>query len=139
MSPAGAYHLVEFHHESLAEAHNLGIALASRSKVAAALAAAHRQGGQGVLERLLEAQELQDGEVDGWMETQTALVRADGAIKLNTVTNVDLHFALVVDPGHTESDDSFWLYDALNNLGLLELRMLVVHIFNRFQYFTYCL
>ena len=73
------------------------------------------------------------------METQTALVRADGAIKLNTVTNVDLHFALVVDPGHTESDDSFWLYDALNNLGLLELRMLVVHIFNRFQYFTYCL
>ncbi len=47
-------------HEGLAEAHDFGVALALGVEVGAALAAAHGQGGQRVLEGLLEGQELQD-------------------------------------------------------------------------------
>ena len=46
---------VQLAHEALAEAHDLVVALALRVEVAAALAAAHRQRGQAVLEDLLEA------------------------------------------------------------------------------------
>ena len=46
---------VELAHEGLAEAHDLGIALAADAEVAAAFAAAHGQRGEGILEGLLEA------------------------------------------------------------------------------------
>ena len=135
----GSDHLEQLGHEGLAEAHDLGIALATRSKVGAALAAAHRQRGERVLERLLEAEELEDREIDRGMETQTALVGADGTVELNAVADVDLHLALVVDPRHAESGDALRLYDALNDLGFLELRVLVVDIFDRFENFSYSL
>ena len=62
------------------------------------------------------------------METQTALVGTDGAVKLHTVTEVHLHLAFVIYPGHTESDDALGLYDALDNLGFLKFGMLIIHI-----------
>ena len=55
-------------HEGLAEAHDLGVGLALRVEVGTALAAAHRQRGQGVLENLLEAKELDDGLGHGRVE-----------------------------------------------------------------------
>ena len=64
MSPAGTDILVQLHHKSLTEAHNLGIALASRREVGAALTSAHGQSGKRILESLLEAEELQYAEVD---------------------------------------------------------------------------
>ena len=73
------------------------------------------------------------------METQAAFVGADGAIELHTVTNVYLYLALVVDPGHTESSDTLWLYDALYDFGFLKLGVLVVHILNAVQHLSYCL
>ena len=69
----------------------------------------------------------------------SALIGADGAIELYTVTQVYLYFALVVNPGHAEGYDALRLYDALYNLGFFELRMLVVHIFDRLQHLSYCL
>ena len=51
---------VQLGHEALAEAHDFHVALAVGVEVGAALAAAHGQGGQAVLEGLLEAEELQD-------------------------------------------------------------------------------
>ena len=56
----GADVAVELGHEALAEAHDLVDALALGIEVGAALAAAHRQAGQRVLEGLLEGEELQD-------------------------------------------------------------------------------
>src|SRR4029079_12208813 len=82
-------------HEALAEAHHLVVALALGIEVRAALAAAHGQGGQRVLEHLLEGQELEDAEVDRGVEAQAALVGADGAVHLDSETAVDVDLSLV--------------------------------------------
>ena len=52
--------LEQLRHECLAETHYLGIALAARREVAAALAATHWQSGERILEGLFEAKKLQD-------------------------------------------------------------------------------
>ena len=93
-------------HEGLAEGHDLTVGAAAGIEVGAALTAAHGKAGQGVLEGLLEAQELDDGEVYGRMEAQAALVGADGAVELDTVAHVDLSLALVVHPRNTEHHDA---------------------------------
>ena len=106
----------ELGHERLAEAHDLAVALALGVEVGAALAAAHGQRGEGVLEDLLEGEELEDAEVDGRVEAQAALVGADGAVHLDAEAAVDLDLALVVDPGHAEHDHALGLDDALEDL-----------------------
>ena len=80
-----------------------------------------------VLEDLLEGEELEDAEVDGGMEAQAALVGADGAVHLDAEAAVDLDLALVVDPGHAEHDHALGLGDALEDLGLAVLRVLLDH------------
>ena len=50
-------------HESLAETHNLAIALAAGAEIRTTLCATHRKRGKRVLESLLERKELQDTEV----------------------------------------------------------------------------
>jgi uncharacterized protein with PIN domain len=49
----------------LAEAHDLAVGAALGIEVRAALAAADRHAGERVLEDLLEAEELDDAEIDG--------------------------------------------------------------------------
>ncbi len=88
MSPAGTsvsapMCFVQFCHKALAEAHDLAVGFALGVKVAAALAAADGQAGQGVLEDLFKAQELDDALVDRGVEPQPALVGADGAVELH--------------------------------------------------------
>jgi hypothetical protein len=77
---------------------------------------------QGILEDLLETQELQDTEIDSRMESQSSLVRAQGRVKLHTVSAVDLDLVLVIFPDDTELDDAFGNGDDLEGglvLGLL--------------------
>ena len=62
------------------------------------------------------------------MEAQSALVGADSTVELYAVTKVHLHLALVIDPGHTEGDDTLRLHDALYDLGLLKFGMLIIDI-----------
>ena len=62
--------------------------------------------GKSILEDLLETQELEDGEVDSGVETETTLVRTEGRVVLDTVTTVDLDLALVVLPHYAELDDA---------------------------------
>ena len=133
------YISVKLVHESLAETHDFGIALAARGKVGATLAATHGQRGEGVLEGLLKAQELHDRQVDGGVEPQSALVRAYGAVELHAVADVHLYLAVVVYPWHAELMHALGLYDALNNLGFLKLRMLIVDILNRDENFFHSL
>ena len=109
MSPAGTsvsgpMWRIQFVHERLAEPHHFVVALALGIEIGAALAAAHRERRQAVLEHLLEGQELQHAEVDRRMEPQAALVGADGAVHLDAEAAVDLHLAAVVDPRHAEHD-----------------------------------
>ena len=67
------------------------------------------------------------------MEAETALVRTDGGIELHAVTEVSLHLTLVIDPCYAECEDAIRLHHSLHNLSLLELGVLVVHLFNRLQ------
>ena len=61
---------------------------------------------QGIFEDLLETQELQDGEIDGGVQTETALVWAQSRVELDSVAAVDLDLVLVVLPDDTELDDT---------------------------------
>ena len=108
---------IQLGHEALAEAHDFPFALALGVEVAAALCAAHRQGGQAVLEDLFKAQELDDADVDGRMESDAALVGADGGVELDPIAAVDLHLAVVVHPGDTEDDLPFRFHQAFQNAG----------------------
>ena len=119
--------LPQLGHEGLAETHDLVVALADRVEVGTTLGTTHREGRQGVLEGLLETEELQHRRGNGFVETQTALVRADRAVELNAITEVGLHFARIVNPRHTEREDPVRLDHPLDDLCLLEFRMLVVH------------
>ena len=110
---------LELGHKGLAEPHDLGVALALGVEVGAALAAAHGQGGEGVFENLLKAQKLDDGQVDGGMEAQAALVGADGGVKLHPVAPVHLDLAAVVHPGHPEHHNALRLHHAADDILLL--------------------
>src|SRR5690606_19051491 len=116
---------VELGHEGLAEAHDLGVGLAARVEVRAALAAADRHAGQRVLEDLLEAEELHDAQVHGRVEAQAALVRTEGGVELDAEASVDLDLATVVDPRHAEDDLALGLADAREHGGVRVLRVLL--------------
>src|SRR5690606_24866430 len=89
-------------HESLAEAHHFARALALGIEIRTALAAAHGQRGERVLQGLFEGQELKDRQVHRRVKADAALVGADGGVVLNAIAAVDPHFALIVHPGDTE-------------------------------------
>ena len=125
----------ELGHEALAEAHDLAVALALGVEVGAALAAAHGQRGQRVLEGLLEGEELEQAEVHARVEAHAALVGADGAVHLDAVALVELELALVVDPGDAEQDDALGLGHALEDLGLAVLGALVEDRLERLGHF----
>src|SRR5690554_1173737 len=126
---------VQFGHHALAEAHDFVVRFALRIEVAATFTAADGQAGQGVLEDLLEAQELDDAQVDGRVETHAALVGPQGAVEFNTESTVDVDLAAVVLPGYTEDDLALWFADALDDLLVGELGVLHQHRPQSFQHF----
>ena len=109
---------------ALAEGHDLTVRLALRVEVRAALAAADGKAGEGVLEDLFEAEELDDSEIDAGVEAEASLVGADGAVELDAVAAVDLYPASVVDPCDTEHDLSLRLNETIHDASLKPLRML---------------
>src|SRR5699024_1869398 len=108
-------------HEGLAETHDFHIRFALGVKVGTAFAAAHREGGQSILEALFKAQEFNDRSADGRMQTQAALVRTDCGVELNAVTTVDLYIAVVVNPRNSELDESLRLGDPADNIEFFQL------------------
>ena len=70
------------------------------------------------------------------METQTALVGADGVVELEAIAGVDLHVALVIHPNYLEREAAVGFNDALRNAVGLELRMLVVGLLYGHQHFA---
>src|SRR5690606_35052072 len=89
-----------------------------------ALGAPDRHPGESVLEDLLEAQELNDPEVDRRVEAQPSFVRAQRAVELHPEAPVDVDLARVVLPRDAEDDLPLGLADALGQLGLDELGVL---------------
>ena len=111
--------LVELTHEGNAEAADLAVALALGVEVGATLATAHVEAGQGVLEDLLEAEELEDAEVDGRVQSQAALVGAEGRVELDSEGIVDLDLAGVVLPHDAELDDALGDGDDFEGVAVL--------------------
>lgn len=60
------------------------------------------------------------------METDTALVRANGVVVLDTVTHVRLNVTLVVDPVHAELYHPVRHTETLDEVVAVEFRMFVV-------------
>ena len=108
-------------HEREANTADLGVGLGLEVDTETTLGTTHVQTGQGVLEDLLETQEFQDGEVDTWVETQTALVWALGGVVLDSVTWGYLLDTVVVLPGNTELDNTLWNRDDWQHLAVLWL------------------
>jgi len=69
-----------------------------------------------ILEDLLKAQKLENGEVDRRVETKTTLVGAECGVELHAVALVDLALALVVLPYHAELDNPLGDGDDLKSL-----------------------
>src|SRR3546814_19079895 len=94
----GADVAIEFGHKTLAKAHDLAHALALRIEVRPTLAAAHRQPGQRVLERLLEREEFEHAFGDARVKADSALVRPDGIVVLDPPAALAADIALVFLP-----------------------------------------
>ena len=124
---------IKFGHEGLAEAHDFVVRLPFGVKVGAALAAADRQAGQGVLEDLLETEELDDAEIDRGVEAQAALVGAEGAVELDAETAVDMGIPFIVLPGNPEDDLALRLTEALDDLALQVLGVFDHDLAERFE------
>ena len=131
--------MIKFLHESLAETHYLSIGTAADREVRTTLTATHRQRGERILECLLEAKEFHDAQVHRVVEAKSAFVWADSSVELYAVTCVNVYLTIVVCPWHAEHIYSFRLDETLNEMSFFKLRMLVVYIFNRYQYLFYCL
>jgi hypothetical protein len=114
-------------HEALAETHDLVVGFALGIEIRSALAAAHGQGGEGVLEDLFEGQELENADIDRRMEAQTALVGTDGAVHLDPKAPVHVDLAPVVHPGYPEQDRPFGLHDPLQHRRFAVFRVSIQH------------
>ena len=135
----GTDHAIEFVHECLAETHHLSVALATGREVRSTLGTTHRQGCQRVLESLLESKELQDTEVYRLVITQTAFVRANSIVVLDTITHVGLNIALIIYPSDTELTNTIGDAKALDEVCLLKLGVLVVLFLDSRKYLRNCL
>jgi hypothetical protein len=126
---------VQLSHEALAEAHHFIVALALGIEIRSAFGAAHGQRGERIFEGLLESQKLQNAQVDGRVEAQPAFVRSDCAVHLDAKTAVDLHHALVVDPGDAEHDHALGLDDPVKDAGGNVFRVSLDHGPQRIEHF----
>ena len=68
------------------------------------------------------------------METKTALVGADCRVELNSVTTVNLNFAIVINPRNSEINKSFRFNYSVDKTGFFKFGMFGNNRFQRFQH-----
>jgi hypothetical protein len=113
------------------ESPDLIVGLALGVKVGTTLSTTHVQASQGVLEDLLETEafisdavesedsQLQDGKVDGGVQSKTTLVRTESRVELDSETSVDSNGSVIPLPGNSEVDDSLGNLDDLQSTSVL--------------------
>ena len=84
-SPAASSNGPQLQHKCLAETHDFSITLTAWREIGTAFTATHRQGSQCILECLCETEELQNGKINGCMETDTTFIWAYRIIELYTI------------------------------------------------------
>ena len=131
--------LGELGHETLAKTHDLAIGFALGIKVRTAFCAAHGKRCQAVFENLLESEEFNDAEIDGRMQPDAAFIRPDRGIELHAESPVDLHFAVIVHPGHPEHDLPFGFDQSFQYARIHEILSFFHYGFEGHENFGYCL
>src|SRR5690554_942298 len=116
---------MQFGGESLTETHHLAGAASLGIEVGASLARAHRQGGECILEGLLESQKLENGHVDRRVETNAALVRTNGRVVLDAITAINTHLTGIIYPRHTKLNGALRLNETLEQTVLSVTRVLL--------------
>jgi hypothetical protein len=111
--------LAELPHEGNAKLADLVIRFALGVEVAATLGSTHVQASEGILEDLLETQELEDRQVHCGVQAEAALVGTECRVELDAVALVDIALALVVLPDNAELDDALGDGDDLECLLVL--------------------
>ena len=106
---------VKFCHKALAESHDLPVGLALGVKIRAALTAADRQTGQGILKNLLKSEEFDNTQIHRGVQTDAALIGADRTAELDTVTGIHMGLIMVIHPGYPEFDLTFRIDQPLQN------------------------
>ena len=76
-------------------------------EIASSFSTSHRQSRQTIFEDLFEAEEFQDAQIYTVMKSQSSFVRSDGAIKLYSISSIDLDLSLIVYSGHSKHDRPF--------------------------------
>ena len=125
---------VQLRHEALREALDLAVASPVRIEVRPALRPADALTGEGVLQDLLEAEELDDAEIDTGVEAQPALVRPEGGVELHPEAAVHLHAPRVIDPRHAEHDLPLGFDEPLHDAGFDVLGVAFQHRSDRFEH-----
>ena len=126
----------QFGHQRLAETHHFTFAFTFRVEVTPALTTAHRQRGEGIFKGLLEAEEFQDRQVYGRVETHTAFVRTNGRAKLYAPRAVDLHLIAIVQPNYAELDHALRFNQTFQQRHLTITRVLLKKGPQRRHYLT---
>ena len=94
--------------------------------------------GQGIFEHLLKSQELDDSQIYGRMEAQTALVGSDSAVELHSEARVDLDLSLIIHPRYPEDDLPLRIRQSFQKSIFTELLLVRFHDnAQRFQNFFY--
>lgn len=76
---------------------------------------------KGILEDLLEPEELEDGEIHCGVQTKTTFVGTEGRVELHTVALVHLTLARVIFPNNAELDDTLGHGDNLEGFAVLRV------------------
>src|SRR5205807_5571207 len=125
----------QFAHERLTKPRHFGVAFAVRIEIRAAFSAAHRQRGQRIFKNLFEREKFQDAEIDGGMKSQSAFVRADRAVHLDSEPALHVDLAFVVLPRDPEHDHAFRLDNSLENFRFAIARVSIQNQRERLDYF----
>src|SRR5437763_6247861 len=107
----------QFRHQGLAETHHLEVAFSLWIEIGSAFGSAHWQRRQRVFEYLFEGKKFENTKIDRGVKAHSALVRADGAVHLNSETAIHVKVAFIVAPRHPKHDHPLWLDNSLENLG----------------------
>src|SRR5690606_40290181 len=106
---------IRLRHPALTEPHDFRVTESVRVEVAATLGTAEALVGEGVLEGLLEPEELHDAEVHRRVEAKAALEGTERGVELHPEAAVDPHDTVVVLPRHTEDHLAFGFDEALQD------------------------
>ena len=76
----------------------------------------------------VRSEKFQNAQIHRSVEAKSSFIGADGGVELHAIADVHLHFAFIIDPRHTESDDALGFYQAFEQRSALPFGVLIVDV-----------